>query len=329
MKKLSALIAAIMMAFMLAGCSLFSEEQPQGTQFDAKIGILLSDTGLGDGSFNDAAFQGLERARTDLNIVFDYREAPEGNYEEMLNELVEQDMTLIIGLGFSVQEAIEKVALENPEQQFLLIDGYSEVANVVSVTFKEQEGSFLVGVVAALTSESGVIGFIGGVDAPVIHRFEQGYIAGAKFANPTITVLSNYAGDFGDTALGGNIAQQQIDQNADFIYPAAGYTGVGAILKAQEHGVFAAGVDSDQFFIAEEAVVTSMLKKIDVVVYDLVSSLVQGNIDEAAFELGLAEDGVGLAEIRLAQLDATGQALLQDVQKKIISGEIVVPETKE
>lgn len=328
MKKAVVFICIFSLNLMLVGCSDFQRQTAEGTSFDAKIGILLSDTGLGDGSFNDAAFTGLERARNELNILFDYREAPEGNFEEKLNELIDQDMTLIIGLGFSVQEAIEKVALENPDQQFLLIDGASEVENVISMTFKEQEGSFLVGLVAALSSESGVIGFIGGVDAPVIHRFEVGYIAGAKYADPDIEVIVDYAGDFGDAELGGAIVEKQVEKDVDFIYPAAGYTGVGAILKAQELGVFAAGVDSDQFFVAEEAVVTSMMKNIDIAVYDLVNAIVDGSFTGEDFHLGLAENGVGLAEIRLIELEMNGQALLQDARKNIISGEITVPEEK-
>ncbi|MEW9500753.1 BMP family lipoprotein [Jeotgalibacillus marinus] len=328
MKKMVSTLITLSLLIFLSGCNAFQQQQAEGTTFDAKVGIVLSDTGLGDGSFSDAAFQGLERARNDLNILFDYREAPDGNFEEKLNELVAQDMSLVIGLGFTAQEAIEKVATENPDQQFLLIDGFSEVENVISMTFKEQEGSFLVGLVAALTSNSEIIGFIGGIDEPLIHRFEAGYIAGATFANPEIEVLVDYVGDFGDADLGEEIASKQAASGADFIYPAAGYSGVGAILKAQELGIYAAGVDSDQFFVAEGAVVTSMIKNMDVAVYNLVNSLVEGSIENEDYDLGLAQNGVGLADIRLIDLDMNGQALIQDGRNKIISGEIIVPDKK-
>ena len=328
MKTMVSTLITLSLFIFVSGCNAFQQQQAEGTTFDAKVGIVLSDTGLGDGSFSDAAFQGLERARNDMNILFDYREAPDGNFEEKLNELVAQDMSLVIGLGFTAQEAIEKVATENPDQQFLLIDGFSEVENVISMTFKEQEGSILVGLVAALTSKSEIIGFIGGIDEPLIHRFEAGYIAGATFANPEIEVLVDYVGDFGDADLGGEIASKQAVSGADFIYPAAGYSGVGAILKAQELGIYAAGVDSDQFFVAEEAVVTSMIKNMDVAVYDLVNSLVEGSIENGDYDLGLAQNGVGLADIRLVDLDMNGQALLQDGKNKIISGEIIVPDKK-
>ncbi|KIL47130.1 BMP family lipoprotein [Jeotgalibacillus campisalis] len=325
MKILSWALSMSLFVTLLSGCQL-DQPKAQSTSFEATIGILLSDTGLGDGSFNDAAFKGLERARNELGIRFDYREAPDGNYEEKLNELAAQDMDLIIGLGYSVQEALEKVAEENPEQSFLLIDGSSDVANVMSMTFKEHEASFLVGVVAAMTSKTGVIGFIGGMDAEVIHRFEAGYTAGALYADPDIKIIADYAGDFGDAKLGETLASEQINKNADFLYPAAGYTGIGAILKAQEEGIFAAGVDGDQFYVAEKAVVTSMMKNVDIAVYDLVEALVEGSDEKTDYKLGLAENGVTLAEVRLTELTVTQQAKLIDARKKIISGDIIVPD---
>ncbi|MGD7046066.1 BMP family lipoprotein [Jeotgalibacillus proteolyticus] len=325
MKLLTWALSLTLFVTLLSGCQL-SEPEAKSTSFKAAIGILLSDTGLGDGSFNDAAFKGLERARNELGVRFDYREAPDGDYEEKLNELIEEDMDLVIGLGFSVQEALEKVAKENPDQSFLLIDGSSDVKNIMSMTFKEHEASFLVGVVAAMTSKTGVIGFIGGMDADVIHRFEAGYRAGALYADPEIKIISDYAGDFGDAELGGKLASEQIDKKADFLYPAAGYTGIGAILKAQEEGVFAAGVDGDQFFVAEKAVVTSMMKNVDIAVFDLVEALVNDSGEITDYELGLAENGVTLAEIRLADLSVTQQAKLIDARKKIISGDITVPD---
>ncbi|KIL50771.1 ABC transporter substrate-binding protein [Jeotgalibacillus alimentarius] len=323
MKKMLC-IAVLMLTALISGCS--GQEQSE-TAFAAKVGILLSDTGLGDGSFNDGAFEGLVRARDELNILFDYREAPEGNYEEHLQELSAQDYDLIIGLGFSVQEALEQTAADFPDQQYVLIDGVSEADNIISMTFKDHEGSYLIGTLAALTSESGVIGFIGGVEAPTIERFEAGFRAGAEMANPDIQIISDYAGDFGDADLGRTIASRQIEQGADFIYPAAGYTGTGAILEAQENGIYTAGVDTDQFYTAEQSVVTSMVKNINTSVFNMVQELTEEKLSADLYNLGLAEDGVGLAEIRLIQLDATGQALMMDTRKKIISGEIDVPET--
>jgi basic membrane protein A and related proteins len=312
------------MMLAAAGCSPSSSEETKKENIQT-IGILLSDTGLGDGSFNDSAFRGLERARDELGILFDYKEAPDGNFEEALEELVAQDHDLVIGLGFSIQEALEKVAKEHPKQQFLLIDGFSELENIISITFKEQEGSFLVGMVAAMKSKTNKLGFIGGADAPVIHRFEKGFEQGAKYVNPSITIIKDNANNFGDAALGSRIAKKQIKQGVDFIYPAAGFTGVGAIQAAQKAGVYSAGVDSDQYFIAEKSVVTSMMKKIDNAVFNLTRQLVsEGSISESSFELGLKEDGVGLAPVRITELSDEETKKIKEATDKIISGEVTI-----
>lgn len=289
------------------------------------IGILLSDTGLGDGSFNDSAFRGLERAREELGILFDYREAPDGNFEGALQELVDQKHDLVIGLGFSIQDAIEKIAKENPDQTFLLIDGYSEVDNITSITFKEHEGSFLLGMVAAMKSKSNTIGFISGADVPVIQRFEKGFEQGAQYINPSINILKDNADNFGDANLGGQIAQKQMEQGADFIYPAAGFTGVGAIQAAEKAGILSGGVDSDQYFIAEKSVITSMVKKVDNAVFNVTKELItHSKIDQQSYELGLKEDGVGLAPIRIAPLSPEESKQIEDAKNKIISGDITV-----
>ncbi|KSU61471.1 ABC transporter substrate-binding protein [[Bacillus] enclensis] len=322
MKKFILILLVMMLS--AAGCSSASSEEKPDENIQT-IGILLSDTGLGDGSFNDSAFRGLERARDELGILFDYREAPDGNFEEALEELVAQDHDLVIGLGFSIQEALEKVAKEHPKQQFLLIDGSSELDNIISITFKEQEGSFLVGMVAAMKSKSNKLGFIGGADAPVIHRFEKGFEQGAKYVNPSITILKDNANNFGDAALGSSIAEKQIEQGADFIYPAAGFTGVGSIQAAQKAGIYSGGVDSDQYFIAEKSVVTSMLKKIDNAVFNLTQQLVsEGSISESSFELGLKEDGVGLAPVRITELTDEESKKIKEATDKIISGEVSI-----
>lgn len=318
MKKLGFII---LLVFLISGCSSAAVEKKD----EHKIGILLSDAGLGDESFNDSAFRGLEQARDEFGITFDYREAPDGELEKPLTELVEQGNDIVIGLGFSVKEVIEAVAKKYPKQQFLLIDEVSELENVASITFKEQEGSFLVGMVAAMTSKTGKIGFIGGVDVPLIHHFRAGFEQGVKYVNPNAEVFVDFAGSFDDTELGSKLALAQIDKGADFIYHSAGFTGYGVLQTAQERNVLAAGVDSDQFFVAEKAVVTSMLKNVDQAVYDIAKMINEdGKIDADAYLLGLAEQGVGLAEIRVANLTPDQQKALEEATNKIISGEITV-----
>lgn len=320
------MIGFCLIALLLAGCSISQQEKAQD---DYKIGILLSDAGLGDESFNDSAFKGLEKARDELGILFDYKEAPDGNYEQKLEELVAEKYNVIIGLGFSVQEALEKTAKKYPDQQFVLIDGQSDVANITSITFKEQEGSFLLGMVAAMTSKTGKIGFIGGADVPVIHHFENGFIEGAKYYNPNIEIISEYAGSFDDTDAGAAIAERYIKNKVDFIYHAAGFTGFGAIKKAEEMGIYAAGVDIDQFYIAEKTVVTSMLKNVDQAVFKIAKTLdEEGKIPEKSLSFGLADNGVGLADIRVIKLTPEQQAALEKAKEDIVSGKIKVSAEK-
>ncbi|MFC9539529.1 BMP family protein [Lysinibacillus sp. NPDC056959] len=325
MKKL--LIGFCLIVLLLvAGCSTTPSKK---TQDDYKIGILLSDAGLGDESFNDSAFKGLEKARDELGILFDYKEAPDGNYEQKLEELVAEKYNVIIGLGFSVQEALEKTAKKYPDQQFILIDGQSDVANITSITFKEQEGSFLLGMVASMTSKTGKIGFIGGADVPVIHHFENGFIEGARYFNPNIEIVSEYAGTFDDTNAGAAIAERYIKNGVDFIYHAAGFTGFGSIKKAEEMGVYAAGVDTDQFYIAEKTVVTSMLKNVDQAVFKMAKTLVDdGEISEKSFLFGLADNGVGLADIRIIKLTPEQQTAIEKAKEGIVSGKIKVTAEK-
>lgn len=322
LKKVVSMFLFVML--LVAGCSTpMTKETSKEKQ--QSIGILLSDTGLGDGSFNDSAFRGLERAREELGILFDYREAPDGDFEGALQELVNQDHELVIGLGFSIQDALEKVASENPDQQFLLIDGFSELDNITSITFKEHEGSFLLGMVAAMKSKTGKVGFISGADVPVIQRFEKGYEQGAKYINPSIKIIKDTANNFGDAELGKTIAEKQMKQGADFLYPAAGFTGVGAIQAAQKAGVLSGGVDSDQYFIAEKSVVTSMVKKVDNAVFNITEELMTDHsISQHSYELGLKEDGVGLAPIRVVNLSPEETKKLEDAKNNIISGDITV-----
>lgn len=316
-------IPLIIAVLFIAGCSGTTTSKKAEKEYN--IGVLLSDTGLGDESFNDSAFRGLEKARDELGILFDYREAPDGDFETPLEELTQQGNDLVIGLGFSVQEAIEKTAEKYPDQEFLLIDGVSELENVTSITFKEHEGSFLVGMVAAMASKSQKLGMIGGADVPVIHRFEKGFRQGAQYINPKIYITNEYANNFGDAQLGREIADKQIKSGVDFIYPAAGFTGVGAIQAAQDNKIFTAGVDSDQYFVAEKAVVTSMMKNIDVAVFNIAESLVkEGEIPQDIYELGLAENGVGLAPVRNFKLSEEQLIAIEAAKDKIISGSITI-----
>ncbi|XQY93847.1 BMP family lipoprotein [Metabacillus sp. HB246100] len=315
MKKLSAFMMIIIL--LISGCSQESVTNPVDKKM--KIGIMLSDVGLGDQSFSDAAFRGLEKARDEIGIILDYRELKDTEtYEQGITELVNEQYDVIVGLGFMVQEDLEKVASKFPDQQFILVDAVSELGNITSITFKEDQGSFLAGVVAALSTKTEKLGFIGGADVPLINKFEQGFIEGAKSINPSIEVAVSYANDFGNDQLGASMADEMIKNEADVLYAAAGFTGVGMLKKAQEKEVLAIGVDSDQYFYAEKAVVTSMMKNVDVAMYQIAEQLVEkGEVQAGHIELGIKEDGIGLAPIRVKHFTNDEQKIIDEWKDKL------------
>ncbi|MFD3449793.1 BMP family ABC transporter substrate-binding protein [Microbacteriaceae bacterium 4G12] len=316
-KLLSTLLVIMLVTTMLVGCS---QKQPASSKKNAiKIGIMLSDVGLGDQSFSDSAFAGLEQARDNLGILFDYKEISDtGTYEKGLTELVKQGNDLVVGLGFGMQQDIEKLAKKYPKRTFLLVDAVSDLPNVYSVTFKEQEGSYLLGALAGMKTKTNKVGFIGGMNVPVVNKFLAGFQQGVQDVNPNAQVLYDYAGTFDDDKIGRSMAESMIQQGADFIYPAAGFTGIGAIQAAQDKQVYAFGVDSDQYFIAEHAVVSSMTKKIDVAMYEIAKQLVKnGKISNKHLELGIAEKGVGLAPIRVLSLSNEEQSQLNALVDEI------------
>ncbi|MFJ8065709.1 BMP family ABC transporter substrate-binding protein [Psychrobacillus sp. NPDC096426] len=324
MKKHFILFTFIIVALMLTACS--SNETNTKADKRVKIGVMLSDTGLGDQSFSDLGLIGLEQARDELNISFDYREIKEtSTYEKGLEELIAQGNDLIIGLGFSLQEALETVAPKYPDTSFVLLDSVSDVPNIYNVTFKEDEGSYLLGALAAMKTQSNVIGFIGGLDTPLIQKFEKGFTEGVKSQNPEAQVLSTYANSFGDDKLGASIAKDMIAAGADFIYPAAGFTGVGAILEAQKAGIYSFGVDSDQYYLAENSIVSSMLKQVDIAIFNTIKEFVDtGKLADKNTVLGIKENGVNLAPIRVISLSPAEQSKLEKLREDISSGSITI-----
>ncbi|MFD2923229.1 BMP family lipoprotein [Halobacillus naozhouensis] len=295
---------------LLAGCAEH-EAQSEDTDNEISAGLLVTESGLGDDSFSDSAFKGLEQARDELGITFDYREPFDKKYKKHMKDLINQGHDVIIGLGYNSQAAIDELAQEYPKQQFVLIDAVSEFDNVTSITFKEDEGSYLIGLIAGMRTESDVVGFIGGERIPVVERFETGFAKGVKKVNPDAEVLVQYAETFDDDAKGAEITEAMVEKGADFVFPAAGFTGIGALKEAQNQGIYAFGVDSDQFFVAEKAVVTSMLKYLDVALYDVMEQLVNGEqLEGSQITLGVKEKGVGLAPIRLIDLTDKQQAIL-------------------
>ncbi|WP_322924099.1 BMP family ABC transporter substrate-binding protein [Paenibacillus campi] len=324
-KKISLLIMLAVL-LLLSACS---NQQPVASA-DAgrlKIGVILSDVGLGDQSFSDGAFNGLIRARDEGKILFDYRELSDTKtYDEGFNQLLATPNDLIIGLGYAVKDSLETAAKSHPNQQFILVDATSDLPNVASITFKEEEGSFLAGALAAMASKTGKLGFIGGIDIPLLHKFQSGFQQGALTINPSASFEINYTGDFGKPQLGTAAASQMIANGADVIYTVAGLTGIGGLEEAQKKGIYSIGVDSDQFFLAEKSVISSMVKNIDVALYNATNTYIQNNktFPQKNMVFGLQDGGVGLAPIHLVELSTEQQKQLEDLKQKLISGAIKI-----
>lgn len=304
----------------LPGCQSVIDQPEATVETRQSMGVVLSDVGLGDQSFSDAAMRGMGQLRETGEWFVDYRELDETEtYKAGFEQLVADGHDVIIGLGFACQEDLEAVAAEHPEQQFALIDAVSTLPNVMSVTFKETEGSALAGAVAGLETESNKIGFIGGVDNELIQKFGTGFELGAKSVNDNVTMLVDYANDFASPEIGRELAEKQIEAGADVLYAAAGLTGVGVLEAAERNGVKAIGVDSDQSMIAPDAVITSMLKQVDLAIVEIANRL-ENEAFNTHVELGIDQGGVGLAALRRVQWDDEETKQFEAFQKQLMEG---------
>jgi basic membrane protein A and related proteins len=265
-----------------------------------KVGIVFDIGGKDDRSFNAAAYAGVVRAKKDFPIVLrDVEPGDPTSIEPALRTFAQYGYDLIIGVGFAQGPILKEVAKNYPQLNFVLIDSVADSPNVASLVFKEHEGSFLVGMIAAYTSKSGSIGFVGGMDIPLIHRFQTGYEEGARYVNPNIKVLRNYVG-ITDTAWnnpgkGRELANAQYEQGADVVFQAAGNSGLGVFDAAEAYDQFAIGVDANQNWVKPGHILTSMLKRIDNAVYSIVKDEVEGKFSGGVHIYGLENDGVGYA----------------------------------
>ncbi|KAB8138604.1 BMP family ABC transporter substrate-binding protein [Gracilibacillus oryzae] len=308
----------------ITGCS----HHQAAAESKIKIGIMLSESGLGDQSFNDSAFYGLEKARDELGILFDYKElADTGDYKTGFEELIAQGYDLIIGHGPLAEEDLRIVAEEYPEQQFAIVDSNIDLPNVLNINFKEQEASFLAGALAGMKTNTDIVGFIGGETSPVTQQLFSGFRQGVAATNPEAEVLERSAGTSSDEDLGAKLAFELVVEGADYIFPPAGTTGKGVIQRAQESGGYTFGLNSDQFYLGEETVVSSAMKKIDVALFSIAKDLVDnGELTIDELELGLKENGVGLAPIRVIAMTKTEEERLNELKNNIINESILVNE---
>ncbi|MDX1448203.1 MAG: BMP family ABC transporter substrate-binding protein [Acidimicrobiia bacterium] len=337
-KRFMALLAVF--ALLVAACG-GDGEGGEGDGESVAVGLVYDIGGRGDQSFNDSAAAGLDRAVDELGIEASEASANDdgSNREELLNLQAETN-DLVFGVGFLFATPMTNAATANPDVNFAIVDDASvDLPNVAGLVFAEEQGSFLVGAAAALKSTTGTIGFIGGVNIELIQKFEAGFIAGARAVNPDIEILSQYVTEppnfdgFNDPASGRVIAQSMYESGADIIYHAAGGTGAGLFQAAKEYSeangtkVWAIGVDSDQYLTAgedvREYILTSMLKRVDVAVYNTIQAQANGEFTAGPVTFDLSVDGVGYSTSGGFIDDITDQ--LEDYKQQIIDGDIVVP----
>lgn len=318
MKHLNALLAAGMLAVFSGSAA-------------AAPAVIFDMGGKFDKSFNQGAYEGAERYKGESGDTYrEFEVTNPAQREQAIRKMAQRKADPVVGIGFAQGPAMESVSAEYPDTRFTIIDMVVDQPNVQSVVFKEHEGSFLVGLLAAMKSESGKVGFIGGMDIPLIRKFACGFEQGAKHANADVEVIQNMTGStpsaWNDPSRGAELSRGQFDRGVDVIFAAAGGTGVGVYQAAADNSKFAIGVDSNQNYLHPGVMLTSMLKRVDNAVYEAMSTAKAGTWEPGIKVLGLAENGVGWA------LDEHNESLISDEMKAaaeaakaaIIAGEITV-----
>lgn len=343
--KLLIVILCILMTGAVIQYSIMNKEKNENIPIDSeesgqieadkpfKVGIVLSIGGLGDKSYNDLAYEGVRLAQEKLGIEYSYIEPATSIETEMefgayhLRQYAKEDYDLVIATGFLFKDACEQVSKEFPDVKFVIIDSVVSAPNVTSLTFKTDEGSFLVGAVAGMVTKTNTIGYIGAQDTDIFREFQKGYEQGAVYANPDVEISSRIIdGDnpFAVPNRGYELANELIDQNADVVYTVAGSTGIGAIEACKERGVYAIGVDNDQDYIAKGTVITSMMKRIDTAVYTAIELAAKGELEPGILEFNIANGGIDTSEFKYTRDKLPADALekLAQIKKDIISGKI-------
>jgi basic membrane protein A and related proteins len=337
MRRLVPVLAAATVLF--AGCAKKTEQETAGAKPNAyKVGLVFDVGGRGDKSFNDAAYAGLDSAKKDLGIQYESNEPGEGgDRESALRQFASGADDLIIGVGFLFSDDVKTVAKDFPHKKFACVDmnvapGETLATNVVALKFKEEEGSYLVGALSGLLTKTHVVGFLGGMQIPLIKKFEVGYTAGVHKVSPQTKVLVKYAGATGqafkDPTKGKELGLAMYGDNADIVFHASGSTGLGLFEAAKEKNALAIGVDSDQNDAMPGHVLTSMVKRVDVAVYETIKQAMDGQFPGGQARVyGLKENGVGYVyDARNANLiPAHVKAVVDSLGREIIAGKIQVP----
>ena len=299
---------------------------------DIKPAVIYDMGGKFDKSFNEGVWNGVKKFTEETGIeVMEFEVTNETQREQAMRRMVDRGATIVLGVGFAQADAIAAVAAENPDVQFSIIDVFwLDAPNLRQYAFKEHEGSYLVGVAAAHASQTGKVGFVGGMDISLIRKFACGYVGGVKSVNASADVFQNMTGTtpsaWNDPAKGAELTISQIDRGADVIYQAAGGTGIGVIQAAVDSGKLAIGVDSNQNGIAPGSILTSMLKRVDVAAYETFMDSKNGNFTAGVQMLGVAEGGVdwALDENNASLITSEMKAAVEQARADIISGKVTV-----
>ena len=316
---------------LLATAAAFVMSATAAFAADDKPAIVFDIGGKFDKSFNESMYNGSEKFKAESGIAYgEFEIANEAQREQAIRNFADQGYSPIIAAGFAQAAAVEKVAKEYPELKFAIVDMVVDLPNVQSIVFNEHEGSYIVGVLAAMASKSGKVGFVGGMDIPLIRKFACGYAQGVKAAKADATIFQNMTGDTGaawnDPVKGGEITKGQMAQGADVIYAAAGATGLGVLQAAADGGALSIGVDANQNYLHPGKVLTSMLKRVDVAVYNVMKDGKDGTFKAGIKALGLSEDGVGYAmdEHNASLVTDEMKAAAEKAKADIIAGTIKV-----
>jgi len=317
-------LAVIASTFLLAATIIQADGH-------VKPAVVYDTAGKNDKSFNEAVFNGITKFMNDTGIaVTELEPTNEAMMEQSLKKFAQRGYSPVVAVGFTMANAVAAAAAEYPDTQFTIIDMVVDLPNVQSVIYKEHEGSFLVGIMAAMASNSGTVGFVGGMDIPLISRFECGYKQGVAHADSSMNVLAQMTGStpaaWGNPTKGGEITRSQVENGADVVYAAAGGTGIGVYQTAADMGVLAIGVDSNQNYMQPGTMLTSMYKKVGLAAYNSFAAAVNGTWQAGFSVNGVAEDGVGAAmdEYNADLVSADMLAAVNSARDAIISGDIVV-----
>ena len=340
MKHLTKLMMLLLVAAMLLPACTFAvtesteesvvepTEEPAADASDMSFAMVTDQAGLGDQAFNDATWEGFTALNEEFGVQVKVVETNEqAQYVPNLSTLAEQNEDLIVGVGFLLKDAVNEVAALYPDTHFALIDNFVDQPNVACIQFAENEGAFLMGAIAAYMTESGKVGFVGGMETDVVKKFEAGYRAGVMTIDPDMEVLVSYAGAFNDPAKGKELALAQYDQGADVVFQVAGFTGTGVIDAAVERDQMVIGVDRDQNYLAPDNVISSMMKGLGAGVYAVGQMVINDEFEGGSYRYGIKEGGIDYAPSTDKNVPADIIAKIDALKQMIIDGEIAPPAT--